>query len=143
MKATPPCITSPHPLRLLCCRASISALRAASFCIEQVVEAGYEFFAQRQLVTIFSAPNYCGDFDNAGAMMVVDANLVCSFRVLKPDLGLRHAAAAAAADPPAVAAVAAAAPAGGWRPATPPRPRGRSLRHDDDDDDDDDDDVDD
>ncbi|KAJ8557640.1 hypothetical protein K7X08_003265 [Anisodus acutangulus] len=27
----------------------------------QVVEDGYEFFAERQLVTIFSAPNYCGD----------------------------------------------------------------------------------
>ena len=35
----------------------------------QVVEDGYEFFAQRQLVTIFSAPNYCGEFDNSGAMM--------------------------------------------------------------------------
>ncbi|KAI4315473.1 hypothetical protein L6164_028276 [Bauhinia variegata] len=35
----------------------------------QVVEDGYEFFAKRQLVTIFSAPNYCGEFDNAGAMM--------------------------------------------------------------------------
>lgn len=34
----------------------------------QVVEEGYEFFARRQLVTIFSAPNYCGEFDNAGAM---------------------------------------------------------------------------
>ena len=32
----------------------------------QVVENGYEFFADRQLVTIFSAPNYCGEFDNAG-----------------------------------------------------------------------------
>ncbi len=29
---------------------------------------GYEFFADRQLVTIFSAPNYCGEFDNAGAV---------------------------------------------------------------------------
>ena len=28
----------------------------------QVVEDGYEFFAKRQLVTIFSAPNYCGLF---------------------------------------------------------------------------------
>jgi serine/threonine-protein phosphatase PP1 catalytic subunit len=45
----------------------------------QVVEDGYEFFAKRQLVTIFSAPNYCGEFDNSGAMMSVDENLMCSF----------------------------------------------------------------
>jgi len=32
----------------------------------QVVEDGYEFFAKRQMVTVFSAPNYCGEFDNAG-----------------------------------------------------------------------------
>ncbi|EDQ86047.1 uncharacterized protein MONBRDRAFT_33999 [Monosiga brevicollis MX1] len=50
----------------------------------QVVEDGYEFFAQRQLVTVFSAPNYCGEFDNAGAIMTVDANLMCSFQILKP-----------------------------------------------------------
>ena len=31
-----------------------------------MVEDGYEFFAKRQLVTLFSAPNYCGEFDNAG-----------------------------------------------------------------------------
>ena len=53
-------------------------------CWRQVVEDGYEFFAQRQLVTIFSAPNYCGEFDNSGAMMSVDENLMCSFQVLKP-----------------------------------------------------------
>ena len=35
----------------------------------QVVEADYEFFAKRQLVTLFSAPNCGGEFDNAGAMM--------------------------------------------------------------------------
>lgn len=34
---------------------------------------GYEFFAQEKLVTIFSAPNYCGEFDNAGAVMLVDS----------------------------------------------------------------------
>lgn len=50
----------------------------------QVVEDGYEFFANRKLVTIFSAPNYCGEFDNAGAMMSVDESLMCSFQILKP-----------------------------------------------------------
>lgn len=50
----------------------------------QVVEDGYEFQADRQLVTIFSAPNYCGEFDNAGAMMVVRSDLVCSFKILRP-----------------------------------------------------------
>ena len=50
----------------------------------QVVEDGYEFFAKRQLVTLFSAPNYCGEFDNAGAMMSVDDSLMCSFNILKP-----------------------------------------------------------
>ncbi|XP_006887691.1 PREDICTED: serine/threonine-protein phosphatase PP1-gamma catalytic subunit-like [Elephantulus edwardii] len=50
----------------------------------QVVEDGYEFFAKRQLVTLFSAPNYRGEFDNAGAMMSVDETLMCSFQILKP-----------------------------------------------------------
>lgn len=38
----------------------------------QVVEKGYEFFAERNLVTIFSAPNYCGEFDNDAAIMDID-----------------------------------------------------------------------
>ena len=50
----------------------------------QVVEDGYEFFAKRQLVTLFSAPNYCGEFDNAGGMMSVDETLMCSFQVSYP-----------------------------------------------------------
>ncbi|OMJ86095.1 hypothetical protein SteCoe_12451 [Stentor coeruleus] len=50
----------------------------------QVVEDGYEFFAKRQLVTVFSAPNYCGEFDNSGAIMSVDESLMCSFQILKP-----------------------------------------------------------
>ena len=50
----------------------------------QIVEDGYEFFANRQLVTVFSAPNYCGSFDNAAALMVVKRDLKCSFKVLPP-----------------------------------------------------------
>lgn len=49
----------------------------------QVVEEGYEFFAKRQLVTVFSAPNYCGEFDNSAALMTVDNSLMCSFQILK------------------------------------------------------------
>lgn len=41
-----------------------------------MVEDGYEFFAKRRLVTIFSAPNYGGEFDNAGALLSVDESLV-------------------------------------------------------------------
>lgn len=47
----------------------------------ECVQDGYEFFAKRQLVTIFSAPNYCGEFDNAGAMLSIDEDLLCSFQV--------------------------------------------------------------
>ncbi|KAF2296147.1 hypothetical protein GH714_036352 [Hevea brasiliensis] len=43
-----------------------------------VVEVGYEFFAGRQLITVFSAPNYCGKFDNSGAVLLVDEDLTCS-----------------------------------------------------------------
>ena len=50
----------------------------------QVVEKGYEFFNGRKCVTIFSAPNYCGEFDNAGAMMTINEDLVCGFKVFKP-----------------------------------------------------------
>jgi len=55
----------------------------------QVVADGYEFFGGRNLITLFSAPNYCGEFDNAGALMIVDESLVCSFKVLKPVAGKR------------------------------------------------------
>ena len=56
----------------------------------QVVEDGYEFFSKRQLVTLFSAPNYCGEFDNAGAMMSVDESLLCSFQVRHYELCLPY-----------------------------------------------------
>lgn len=48
------------------------------------MEDGYQFFAERKLVTLFSAPNYCGEFDNSGAMMIIDQDMSCSFQLLKP-----------------------------------------------------------
>ncbi|GAV29840.1 protein phosphatase [Pichia membranifaciens] len=52
-----------------------------------VVEEGYEFYGRRRLVTIFSAPNYCGEFRNWGAVMNVNKKLMCSFELLKPKKG--------------------------------------------------------
>ena len=34
-------------------------------------------------MTIFSVPNYCGEFDNAGAAIIVDEDLTCSFSIIK------------------------------------------------------------
>jgi len=56
----------------------------------QCVQEGYEFFANRKLVTIFSAPNYCGEYNNSGAVMQLDENLLISFKVLKPVAGTPH-----------------------------------------------------
>lgn len=48
----------------------------------QVQPGGYSFLGNdRRLVTLFSASNYMGEFDNHAAMMVVDANVCCSFVV--------------------------------------------------------------
>lgn len=47
-----------------------------------VVEDGYEFFGDRSLVTIFSAPNYCGEFDNVAAILKISEKMVCSFQIM-------------------------------------------------------------
>lgn len=54
----------------------------------QVMDNGYAFFCNRKLVTIFSASNYCGEFSNSGAMMLMDENCKCSFQIFKPDYSL-------------------------------------------------------
>ena len=58
----------------------------------QVQEDGYEFFAGQKLVTIFSAPNYCNEFDNDGAMLKISEDLCCSFYKRTPaekQMGMR------------------------------------------------------
>ena len=37
----------------------------------------------RQLITIFSAPNYCGQFANAAAVVCIDADMQVSFQQLR------------------------------------------------------------
>jgi len=49
----------------------------------QVVQDGYNFDFDRRVVTVFSAPNY-QNMDNAGGIMTVDEQLMCSFKILKP-----------------------------------------------------------
>ncbi|KAK9103759.1 hypothetical protein Sjap_021013 [Stephania japonica] len=51
----------------------------------QITENGYAFFADGQMATVFSAPNFQGKYSNAGAMMSIDEALKCSFQILKPD----------------------------------------------------------
>lgn len=37
------------------------------------------------MVTVFSAADYCGEFDNDGAVMCVDETLMCSFKKIKQE----------------------------------------------------------
>ena len=50
----------------------------------QMVNEGYKFFGGNKLITIFSAPNYCGEMGNNGAVMYISTSLECSFIILKP-----------------------------------------------------------
>ena len=52
----------------------------------QVVEEGFQFFAGMKLVTIFTAPNYAGEFDNNGGILEVGEELLCSIHVLRPNI---------------------------------------------------------
>jgi serine/threonine-protein phosphatase PP1 catalytic subunit len=53
----------------------------------EAVHDGYEFpYAPRkEAVTVFSAPKYCGEYDNKAALMHVDENLVISFTTFESE----------------------------------------------------------
>jgi serine/threonine-protein phosphatase PP1 catalytic subunit len=52
----------------------------------QAVMEGFEFpfYPMQNLVTVFSAPNYCGVYGNKGSVLQIDGQLVCTFVVLDP-----------------------------------------------------------
>ena len=50
----------------------------------QVCNNGYEFFAQKGLITVFSAPVFKGEYNNASGILKIDENLTCSMHVLRP-----------------------------------------------------------
>jgi hypothetical protein len=52
------------------------------------VQDGFELYADGRLITLFSAPNYCGEYDNAGAVMCVSADYTIDFKVLSLSLSV-------------------------------------------------------
>ena len=46
--------------------------------------AGFERFAQGQLITLFSATNYCGTANNAGAILVLGRDLTLYPKLIHP-----------------------------------------------------------
>lgn len=50
----------------------------------ECVMDGFERFAQGQLITLFSATNYCGSANNAGAILVVGRGLVIVPKLIHP-----------------------------------------------------------
>ncbi|CAM8979401.1 unnamed protein product [Rhodiola kirilowii] len=68
--------------------------RVTDFCkrnkLQMIIRAhecvmdGFERFAQGQLITLFSATNYCGTANNAGALLVVGRELVIVPKLIHP-----------------------------------------------------------
>ena len=50
----------------------------------QFVEDGYQYFANRKLITLFSAPHYRNRLNNKAAVLKIYENLLCNFSILKP-----------------------------------------------------------
>jgi serine/threonine-protein phosphatase PP1 catalytic subunit len=50
----------------------------------QAIPTGFKFFHGYKLLTIFSAPNYCGMYGNQGAVMKINNELECSFMIIQP-----------------------------------------------------------
>ena len=52
----------------------------------EVCRGGHQFYCDKLLCTVFSAPNYCGTDGNSASVMCVTEDLKYSFVTLKPKL---------------------------------------------------------
>ena len=57
---------------------------AARMPFDTYFRSGFERFAQGQLITLFSATNYCGTANNAGAILVLGRDLVVYPKLIHP-----------------------------------------------------------
>ncbi|RCN29240.1 putative phosphoprotein phosphatase 1 [Ancylostoma caninum] len=64
-----------------------SSLKIDMICrAHQCVADGYEFFADRKCLTLFSAPCYCGELDNQAAVLLVGSRLECRVLTFKKEI---------------------------------------------------------
>lgn len=70
----------PDRVTEFCKRNKLQLIIRAHECVMD----GFERFAQGQLITLFSATNYCGSANNAGAILVVGRGLVIVPKLIHP-----------------------------------------------------------
>jgi len=74
-------IYGPDIVAEMCKRLNIDLVVRA----HQVVQHGFEFFANFRLVTLFTAPHYAAQYNNDGAVMSISEDLTCKFVILHPE----------------------------------------------------------
>lgn len=70
----------PDRVTEFCKRNKLQLIIRAHECVMD----GFERFAQGQLITLFSATNYCGTANNAGAILVIGRGLVVVPKLIHP-----------------------------------------------------------
>ncbi|CAH2039025.1 unnamed protein product [Thlaspi arvense] len=70
----------PDVVKDFCERNKVDMIVRAHECVLD----GFERFAQGQLITVFSATNYCGNINNAGAILVIGRDLVVVPKLIHP-----------------------------------------------------------